>query len=145
MADLIELAAFEARTMRSYTGTMLAAVQAFLADASAKIRRFIDPESPDSVYPDAPTGVPADLVPVIVRVVHRALENPLGHASQTDGTFTWRKEISGGAAGVYLSDEDKAEIRAALGRSGSMSVVELASPYGGTSASVWDAIDGDLE
>lgn len=129
-ADLLTVAQYEARLGRTLApGAETDQVEAFLADASAKIRRFIDPADPDAVYPDAPAGVPADLLPVVFRIVHRAVQNPLGLASETDGTYTWRRDAAAGNEGVYLSPADKDEIRDATGAGSGFQALTLVSPY----------------
>lgn len=108
--------------------------EAFIDDASAKIRRFIEPTDPESVFPVVPDDVPDDLVPIVVRIVHRALENPLGLASETTGNYTWRRDAAAVNELVYLSDEDRSEIKETLGAPrGGFAAVTLVSPYNGES------------
>ena len=114
LPSLITQTQFENRAgmaVSTLTGVKLAQFTAFAEDASALIR---DEAGLDFVDEADQLAVPAGILPVAFRVVHRAMENPLGHASQTDGTFTWRKEVGAGAAGVYLTDEDADDINAAL-------------------------------
>lgn len=114
LPPLIDQAQFEHRAgiaEGTLAGVRLAQFNTFAADASALIRQEAETDFVDqSEQLDVPDGI----IPVVFRVVQRAMENPLGHASQTDGTFTWRKEVDAGSAGVYLTDEDTDDINAAL-------------------------------
>ncbi|MFW6091491.1 MAG: hypothetical protein ACODAF_06400 [Actinomycetota bacterium] len=137
MAALIDLDALETRIGELSPADRTRA-DAFLDDASAQIRRVIDRDDPDDVYPDAPDGVPGDLVPIIVRVVHRALENPLGLTAATQGNHTWQAGRTR-SSGVYLTKEDREEIRIAAGAA-QLRVVTLTSPWDTSQTSVTDQI-----
>ena len=112
MLPLINVAQLEERLGRVLVGAEVAQAKAFIADASALIRvtagaTFLD---------DAEAlAVPEAIIPVVVRVVDRALENPQGLEGETTGNHSWRAAPEG--SGVYLSKRDRADVRAATGRS----------------------------
>lgn len=109
---LLDQPGYEARAGRELTGTDAAQFDAFAQDASALIRQAAETD----FMTDDPTpvlDVPDGILPVMFRVVDRAMENRLGHSSQTDGSWTWQKPGQS-PGGVYLTDEDEADIRRAL-------------------------------
>lgn len=118
MEPLITVAQLEARLAYSVDA---AQATTLIDDASALIR---DAAGTDFLDPD--TGalvVPAGVVPVVVRVVNRAIENPLGHDSETQGNYTWRNESRDGSAGVHLTSRDVRDVRRAVGKLAAGSVV----------------------
>lgn len=119
---------YQDRAGRDLVGSQVPQFEAFASDASALIRQAAGSDLVDS-YGDL--DAPAGILPVAFRVVQRAIENPLGHDSQTVGNFTWRKETRTGAAAVYLTDEDVSDINAAMGRTGFVSVPYSSFPLPG--------------
>lgn len=120
---------FEARAGRTLSGAAVEQFEAFAEDASALIRQAA---GSDFTNEQDDLDAPAGILPVAFRVVQRAVENPLGHDSQTVGNFTWRKETRTGAAAIYLTDEDVGDIAAAMGRTGFVSVPYSSFPLPGS-------------
>ena len=110
LPPLITKDQYEARVRRTLDTAETAQFEAFAEDASGLVRNeagqdFLDGE--EVVLPDG-------ILPIVFRVVDRAMENRLGLDSVTQGNFTWRKDTRGPHAGVYLTRHDKDEIRNAL-------------------------------
>lgn len=126
---LISIDQLEVRIGRDLTGAELAQAEAFIEDASALIRRFVAPTDPNGLWVNAPHGVPGDLVPIVVRVVNRALSNPHGLDSETVGSHTWRKE-GNRSSGIHLTPEDESDIASVAGRA-QLRVATLVSPWSG--------------
>lgn len=117
MADpLIDVAALEARLGYSVD---VSQADARIEDASALVRDIVS----DDVALDP---VPSAIVPVVVSMVHRALDNPHGHESETVGNYTFRGAKT---AGVFATpDEVRAILRAVGKQSGLVSVSLSAFP-----------------
>lgn len=102
------LITFEQLTARpGFDGVGQDEAEALIADASALVADIAAP-----VVLEAETLPPA-IVPVIVNMVRRGLANPLGHAGETLGDYTWQ-----GAGGLYATKQEKAIIRRAAGALG---------------------------
>lgn len=106
--QLITVADLEERLQRTVNGVQAVAL---IEDASALI------EDAAGGY-DFTGGVPAGIVPVVVRVVDRAISNPLGLDSETLGSHSWTKQSAGAPGGVYLTRDDVRAVRRAVGKLG---------------------------
>lgn len=129
LPPLIDIPMLEGRLGRTLAGSELVQAAAFIDDASALIRI-----AAGISFIDAITGVvvlPAALVPIVVRVVDRALENPHGLESETTGNHSWRAPSEG--SGVHLTRKDRNDIRSALGLNSGVRSVTLEGylPLGG--------------
>ena len=127
LPPLITKPQYEARVRRTLDTAETAQFEAFAEDASGLVRNeagqdFLDGEEPPGVV------LPDGILPIVFRVVDRAMENRLGLDSVTQGNFTWRKDTRGPHAAVYLTDDDRDDIRDALepGASG-VAVVSLSN------------------
>lgn len=115
MADLITTAEFEAREGRSFeTGSAeLAQLEATITDASALVVEVI---IGDSSITDSWTAgnVPGSVVPIVTRMVRRALDNP--HGFDSERTFEYQY---GGASGdgIVATRSEARALRRAAGRS----------------------------
>lgn len=99
----------QARTGKTYTGTELARARSALDDASSMAEAEGGRQT---------TGAARRSVVVIVcKAARRELENPDGHTSETYGSHAWRAP-EGSATGVYLTEDERAQIRRLAGRGG---------------------------
>lgn len=106
MAALIT---FEQLTARpGFDGADQDEAEALIGDASALVAQVADLATPWTA-----DTVPDAVVPVIVSMVRRGLNNPLGHSGETLGDYTWQ-----GAGGLYATKQEKAIIRRAAGTLG---------------------------
>lgn len=106
------------RLGRTLTGARLAQVGAFIADASALVRRIAKGELDGA---DSATVSP-ELIPVVFNMVRRGIENPRGLTSERIGDYQW----AGAGQAIYATDDEVALIRSAAGL-GSIGTVELTS------------------
>lgn len=83
MPDLADVDALQARLGRSLSGADLARAEAVISDVSALARA-----EAEQGWPDAPSGVPADVVAVVLAAARRGFENPEGFISQTMGPLS---------------------------------------------------------
>lgn len=102
---------------------------ALLEDVSAVVADLVDGDTVDGWVAD---GAPPAVVAVVCSAAHRALVNPLQHASVTEGSYTWRAD---NVSGVWLTDDERSTVRRAAGIAG-WSSVEKSTEYGFDGA-VW--------
>ena len=92
---------------------------ALIDDASALVRDAARPHLDDVEAPNTPPAV----VAVIVAMVRRGLRNPLGHAQETLGDYSYSAGTSGGGvATLYLTRREVRIVRRAVGALGVGSV-----------------------
>lgn len=89
--------------------------QAFIDDAAALIQDVAE----DGIDENDP---PAAILPVITTMVRRALDNPVGHNSITEGSYAFQH---GQASGIYLNRQEVKLVRRITGVSnaGSLALV----------------------
>lgn len=104
MAGLITVQQYTTRLGRTLNEAQQAQVEAYIEDASALVRRIADGAL------DATVTAPPELVPVIVSMVRRGIENPRGISSERIGDYQWT-----GTGGLYATDEEVSLIRGAAG------------------------------
>ena len=103
MAALIT---FEQLTARpGFDGVDEGQAEAVITDASALVAQIAELATPWTAE-----TVPDAVVPVIVSMVRRGLNNPLGHSGETLGDYTWQ-----GAGGLYATKAETRIIRRAAG------------------------------
>src|SRR5690606_39764625 len=102
MADLITLEMYTVRLGRTLNAAQTAQAEAFISDASALVRRIASGEL-DAVNPD---NVPSEIIPVIVGMVRRGIENPRGVDSERIGDYQWA-----GGGSLYRSEEHTSELQ----------------------------------
>lgn len=113
--DLIAVSDVEARLNTTFSGTDLTQVQAFITDASALVREVTGED-----FHDDDTGTeeatPAAIVPIMVSMIRRALDNPAGHtqASQQAGPFMMQTQKYG--TGIYATKQERRMLRRAVGK-----------------------------
>lgn len=110
MTDLISIEQLEARLMRTLVEPERAAASAFITDASALAVLAVNDTA---ITDDWSTGNPAALVPVIVGMVRRALDNPHGYTSEQNSGYLYQ---GGKTEGIFATDEEVAVIRKAAGK-----------------------------
>lgn len=94
---------------------------AFIQDASALALQIInDPDTTDGWNP-AESTVPRTVVPVIVAMVRRSLDNPHGFSSESQQGYSYR---GASTAGVFATAAEAGQLRAAAGQ-GSPRAVDL--------------------
>lgn len=91
---------------------------ALIDDASALVRDAARPHLDDVEAPNTPPAV----VAVIVAMVRRGLRNPLGHAQETLGDYSFSAGTGGGVATLYLTRREVRIVRRAVGALGVGSV-----------------------
>lgn len=137
MAGLITVDTFETRTGRTLTAQQAAQVSALITDASALVVDIVNNTVVTSVW-TAPEAVPASLVPVVVSMVRRGLDNPGGYESETIGSYRY----SGASqAGIFATRQEVKAIRRAVG-SDSVTAMNLEAGWPGRTS--WSWLDGAL-
>lgn len=106
MADLITLGMYTVRLGRTLNTAQSNQAEAFISDASALVRRIASGEL-DTVNPD---NVPPEIIPVVVSMVRRGIENPRGNTSERIGDYQWA-----GGGGLYATEEEAAIVQSAAG------------------------------
>lgn len=96
------------RLGRTLTATQETQAEAFIDDASALV---IQIAQLDTAWTDA--TVPDSVVPVLVSMVRRALENPRGLTSEQIGNYRW--EAAPGSLSIYATTDERRIIRRAAG------------------------------
>lgn len=109
MADpIVTLEELEARLGRVLSDS--AQAEALISDASDLVRQV--------ARSDFPTGVPRVLVPVVVQMVRRALDNPTELQAENIGGYGYQAasmtQPSGGS--IYLTRAERRIVREAAGR-----------------------------
>ncbi|MET9816518.1 hypothetical protein [Streptomyces sp. NPDC006355] len=94
MAAFATVEDYEARAAATLAGARRVQVEAYLADASALMRKHI----PAGFTPDAET-----LVAICVAVVRRVIANPGGRRQRTIGQYS---ETLGEDGGLYLTEDE---------------------------------------
>lgn len=114
MADpLIQVSDLTDRLGRSLDETETTQAEALIDDASALIRDVAD----DDFLNDSGTlDVPPSIVPVVVTMVRRALENPRGLSGEQLGSYSWQAQ--GQQAAIYANRNEKRIIRRAVSKLG---------------------------
>lgn len=107
MAALITLSMYTVRLGRSLNTAQSAQAEALIDDASALVRRIAQGalDATDS------TTLPAELVPVVVGMVRRGIENPRGVNSERIGDYQWASL----GQSIYATDEEAALIQGSVG------------------------------
>lgn len=115
MTDLITTDQFERRTGRTLSATQSIQVEALIADASALVVDIVNDSTITDTWTDA--TVPASIVPVVVAMVRRGIENPNGYRQVTAGPFSHSVGATS-ATGVFATRDEVRAIRKAAGTSG---------------------------
>lgn len=93
-------------------------IEAFLEDASAIVNLIAFGTTEDDYWTDwdasGDNPVPAAVIPVIVNMVRRALENPRGLTGEQLGDYQWQA-ASGTQTAIYATREERKIIRRAAG------------------------------
>lgn len=127
MADLITTTQFETRTGRTLTATQATQVEALITDASALVVDIVG--DADITDPWTVVTVPASIVPVVVSMVRRAMDNPNGYSQESIGNYSYSIG-SGTTAGLFANKDEVRAIRKAAGSSGIASLnLESDLPY----------------
>jgi hypothetical protein len=87
---------------------------ALIDDASALVRLVAAGELDDVESPDCPAAI----VPVLVSMIRRGLDNPKGNAQETLGDYSYTAGSQGSVATLYLTRRERKIVRSAVGLSG---------------------------
>ena len=123
MASFATVAEFAARLPGPLLADEELRAEAVLEDVSAIVADLVDG---DTAQQWSENGAPASVVAVVCSASHRAMVNPLQHASVTEGSYTWRAD---NVSGVWLTPDEKSTVRRAAGIPG-WSSVEKTTEYG---------------
>lgn len=129
--SLISLSQYGTRVGVEYDesspGTTEEQIEAFLDDASALVNLIAFGNTTADYWDDydesGSNPLPGAVVPVIVNMVRRALENPRGLTGEQLGDYQWQA-ASGSQTAIYAMREERRIIRRAAG-SLSVSTVQL--------------------
>lgn len=113
MADLINVGQFEARLGRSLTATQLFQAESLIADASALVVDIVNDVAVTDTWDVG--SVPPAVVPVVVSMVRRAIDNPAGFSQQSAGSFS---VSSPNTSGLFATRDEIRAVRKAAGTSG---------------------------
>lgn len=111
LPPLAEVEDLKNRTGQTYSGSELTRAGAVLADASALAR-----DEAGQLWGAGSLTAPEVAVVLVLKAAKRAMENPDGYTSETDGDYTWRKE--GAEDGVYFTDKECRTLQRLGGRGG---------------------------
>lgn len=100
LPSIAEVDALEARLGRSLSGADQARAEANLVDVSALARSVAEQS-----WPDAPTGVPGDVVAVVLAAARRVFENPDGFIYQTMGPMAASRSAAMVTGNVFTAAE----------------------------------------
>lgn len=112
MADLIDVATFEARSGRTLSTIQTIQVAGFISDASALVADLVGDATVTDLW-DTVT-VPGSLVPIIVKMVRRELDNPLGFTGENTEGYSYAGAYG---SGVFATRDEERAIRRAVHRS----------------------------
>lgn len=115
MADLITLAQFTARVGRTLDVSEQALAGELISDASALAINIVDDATVTDTW-DAATAdtVPSAVVPVVVSMVRRGMDNPHGYNQESIEGYSY----SGASGdGVFATRQEAKMIRKAAGKS----------------------------
>lgn len=136
MADLITVAQFTDRTGRTLTASQTIQVEAFITDASALVVDIVNDSATTDTWTSA--TAPASVVPVVVNMVRRALDNPHGYTSEGVGSYNYN---GGKPEGIFATRLEERTIRKAASLSG-FGTINLESDLPLRHYDVW--LDGAL-
>ena len=118
MADLITTAQFEARTGRTLTASQTTQVEALISDASALVIDIVnDSDVTDLWTTITPATIPGAIVPVVVSMVRRGVDNPNGYVQSSIDDFSFSYGRSG-SSGIFATRDEVRAIRKAVSSSG---------------------------
>lgn len=116
MADLITVAQFTDRTGRTLTASQTTQVEALIADASALVVDIVNDSTVTATWDAATPGtVPAAVVPVVVSMVRRALDNPHGYTSESVGSYSYNGAKT---EGIFATRTEERTLRKVTGTAG---------------------------
>lgn len=128
MEPLITVPDLAARLGVDFTSAQTAQATVLIDDASALVRDIAGEDFIDPV-----TGfltVPASIIPVVVAIVRRALNNPMGYTGENMGDYGWQMNIGSQPASVFPTRNEKRVIRRAVSKFSAGSVaLEGYYPY----------------
>ena len=114
MADLITMPMLTVRLRRTLDADEEAQAAALIEDASALVRDVVDNADVVDLWDaETPGTVPSSVVPVVVNMVRRGLDNPHGFAAERSFEYSYSGASS---AGVFATPGEVRILRRAGGR-----------------------------
>ena len=120
MTSLISIEQLNARLGQTLADDAEDQALAFIEDASELVLQ-IAAGNGDAPAWDSPNDPPGVIVPVVVSMVRRAIENPRGLSGEQLGDYQWQAG-QGGQASIYATRREERIIRRAAGRLGAGAV-----------------------
>lgn len=120
MTSLISIDQLNDRLGQTLAGDAETQAEAFIEDASELVLQIATGNG-DAPAWDSPNDLPGAVVPVIVSMVRRAIENPRGLSGEQLGDYQWQAG-QGGQASIYATRREERIIRRAAGRLGAGTV-----------------------
>lgn len=117
MPDLITVAEFEVRSGRTLTTAQRDQVGALIDDASALVADVVADATVTDTWDAVAGSVPPGIVPVVVAMVRRGLDNPNGYRQESIGSYNYSLGADG-ASGIFATRQDVRTIRRAAGKVG---------------------------
>ncbi|MFD4442518.1 hypothetical protein ACFWPK_22385 [Nocardia sp. NPDC058519] len=102
LPDITTAAALGARLGRTLAGADLARAEAAIADVSALARGIAKQD-----WPDAPTGVPGEVVAIVLSGARRVFENPGGFIVEARGPITATRAAATVAGSPFTAAETR--------------------------------------
>lgn len=125
MADLVTVEQVQVRMGRTFAGDELAQVQALITDASALAVQLVNDADTTDAWDAGTVGtVPDAVVPAVVGMVRRSLDNPHGFTSERSFEYSYAGASS---EGVFATSAEARAIRRAAGAVG-VTTVHLSAP-----------------
>lgn len=115
MADLITVLQWTDRTGRTLSATEQTQVEALIEDASALVVNIVNDADVTDVWDAAtPQTVPGAVVPVVVAMVRRGLDNPHGFTQENADGYSYSVAST---TGVFATRREAREVRKAAAKS----------------------------
>ena len=115
MADLITVLQWTDRTGRTLSATEQAQVEALIEDASALVANIVNDSTVTDDWDAATPGtVPPAIVPVVVAMVRRGLDNPHGFTQENADGYSYSVAST---TGVFATRYEAREVRKAAAKS----------------------------
>jgi hypothetical protein len=113
VADLITTTQYLARTGLVLADINTDQVSALISDASALVVDVVNDTDVTDTWDD--TTVPASVVPVVVAMIRRAIDNPNGYRSESIDGYSF---TGAATTGLFATRDETRVIRRAVGTSG---------------------------
>lgn len=109
---MITVGDLETRFGRTFTATETAQATAFIADAEALVVETVGDATVTDVWATTP---PAAVIPVLVNMVRRAMDNPHGLSGETNERYSY---TGGKPEGIFATGDEVRALRRAANKTG---------------------------